>query len=135
MALNVVTIMGRIVADPELRKTQSGTDVISFTIAVDRDIKSKDGERATDFIDVAAWKQTAEFISKYFHKGSAIVVNGRLQTRKYQTKEGYNRVAVEVLAENVYFGESKPKQSGNNQETSTYSGGFVELEDVADLPF
>lgn len=135
MALNVVTIMGRMVADPELRKTLSGTDVISFTIAVDRDIKSKDGERATDFIDVAAWKQTAEFISKYFHKGSAIVVNGRLQTRKYQTKEGYNRVAVEVVANNVYFGDSKSKQSGNNQETSTYSGGFVELEDVADLPF
>lgn len=135
MALNVVTIMGRMVADPELRKTQSGTDVISFTIAVDRDIKSKDGERATDFIDVAAWKQTAEFISKYFHKGSAIVVNGRLQTRKYQTKEGYNRVAVEVVANNVYFGDSKSKQSGNDQETGTYSDGFVEMEDMEDLPF
>ena len=135
MALNVITIMGRMVADPELRKTQSGTDVISFTIAVDRDIKSKDGERATDFIDVAAWKQTAEFISKYFHKGSAIVVNGRLQTRKYQTKEGYNRVAVEVVANNVYFGDSKSKQSGNDQETGTYSDGFVEMEDMEDLPF
>lgn len=133
--LNTITICGRICNELELKTTLSGTEVISFTVACGRDFKDKTGEKQTDFIDVVAFKNTAMFVKNYFSKGEMVIVSGRLQTRKYQTKEGYNRVAVEVLAENVYFGESKSKQSGNNQETSTYSGGFVELEDVADLPF
>jgi single-strand DNA-binding protein len=106
--LNHITLMGRLTRDPELRFTQSGTPVASFTLAVDRDFSSRDGgERQTDFIDIVAWRQTGEFVSKYFAKGSMAVVSGRLQIRDWQDKDGNKRRSAEVVAENVYFGESK----------------------------
>ena len=106
--LNHITLMGRLTRDPELRYTQSGTPVASFTLAVDRDFAAKDGgERQTDFIDCVAWRQTGEFVSKYFQKGSMAVVCGRLQIRDWQDKEGNKRRSAEVVTDNVYFGESK----------------------------
>lgn len=109
--LNHITIMGRLTRDPELRRTGSGTAVASFTIAVDRDYSGKDGgEKETDFIDCVAWRQTGEFVSKYFTKGRMAVVSGRLQIRSWTDKEGNKRRTAEVDAENVYFGDSKPSQ-------------------------
>ena len=106
--LNHITIMGRLVRDPELRRTGSGIAVTSFTVAVDRDFGGRDGgERETDFIDCVAWRQTGEFVSKYFTKGSMIVVSGRLQIRNWNDKDGNKRRSAEVVADNVYFGESK----------------------------
>ncbi len=106
--LNHINLMGRLTRDPELRYTQSGTAVASFSIAVDRDFNSRDGgERQTDFIDIVAWRHTGEFVSKYFTKGSMCVVSGRLQIRDWQDKDGNKRRTAEVVAENVYFGESK----------------------------
>ncbi|MBQ2959887.1 MAG: single-stranded DNA-binding protein, partial [Oscillospiraceae bacterium] len=113
--LNHITIMGRLVRDPELRSTQSGTSVASFTVAVDRDFGGRDGgEKQTDFIDCVAWRQTGEFVSKYFRKGSMIVVSGRLQSRKWQDREGNNRTNWEVVADNVYFGESSRRDGGDS---------------------
>ena len=112
MALNKIIIMGRLTADPEVRYTQSNVPVASMTLAVDRDFKDKQsGERATDFIDVIAWRQTAEFASKYFSKGRMAVVSGRLQTRTYEDKNGTKRKAVEVVAEQLYFGDSKREEA------------------------
>ena len=112
--LNHITIMGRLTRDPELRTTQSGVSVASFTAAVDRDFGGRDGsERQTDFIDCVAWRQTGEFVSKYFHKGSMIVVSGRLQSRKWQDRDGNNRTNWEVVADNVYFGESRRSREEN----------------------
>ena len=106
--LNHIVVMGRLTRDPELRTTQSGVNVASFTVAVDRDFGGRDGaERQTDFFDCAAWRQTGEFVSKYFQKGRMIVVSGRMQSRKYQDREGNNRTAWEIQADNVYFGDSK----------------------------
>lgn len=106
--LNHITIMGRLTRDPELRRTNSGTPVASFTVAVDRDFSGKDGgEKETDFIDCVAWKGTAEFVSKYFSKGRMIVVSGRLQLRDWTDKEGNKRRSAEVVADNCYFGDSK----------------------------
>lgn len=105
--LNKVNLMGRLVDDPELRRTQSGIPVCSFRIAVDRDFLNS-GTRETDFIDVVAWRSTAEFVSRYFIKGRMAVVDGRLQTRTWTDREGKNRVSVEVVAESVYFGDSRP---------------------------
>ena len=106
--LNHITIMGRIVRDPELRRTNSGTAVASFTIAVDRDFGGRDGgEKETDFIDCVAWRQTGEFVSKYFTKGRMAVVSGRLQIRTWTDKDGNKRRSADVVAENVYFGDSK----------------------------
>lgn len=106
--LNHITIMGRLTRDPELRRTGSGVAVTSFTVAVDRDITSKEtGERETDFIDCVAWRGTGEFVGKHFTKGSVIVVSGRLQIRGWTDKDGNKRRAAEVVADNVYFGESK----------------------------
>ena len=106
--LNHITIMGRLTRDPELRRTNSGTPVASFTVAVDRDFSGKDGgEKDTDFIDCVAWRGTAEFLEKYFKKGRMIVVSGRLQLRDWTDKEGNKRRSAEVVAENVYFGDSK----------------------------
>ena len=106
--LNHITIMGRLTRDPELRTTQAGVSVTSFTVAVDRDFGGRDGgERQTDFIDCVAWRSTGEFVSKYFHKGSMIVVSGRLQSRKWQDRDGNNRTSWEINADNVYFGESR----------------------------
>ena len=115
--LNHITIMGRLTRDPELRRTGSGVAVASFTVAVDRDFASKDGgERETDFIDCVAWRQTGEFVSKYFRKGAMIVAAGRLQIRNWQDKEGNKRRSAEVIVENAYFGEGK--RDGNNAQNS-----------------
>ena len=106
--LNHIVIMGRLTRDPELRRTGSGVAVTSFTVAVDRDFGSKEsGERETDFIDCVAWRQTGEFVSKYFAKGRMAVVSGRLQIRNWTDKEGNKRRTAEVIADNVYFGDSK----------------------------
>ena len=105
--LNKIILMGRLTRDPELRRTQSGTAVTSFSIAVDRDFKSQNGEKETDFIDIVAWRSTAEFVSKYFSKGRMAVVEGRLQTREWTDKEGGKRIATEIVADNVYFGDAK----------------------------
>lgn len=109
--LNRIVLMGRLTRDPELRKTQSDTPVCSFSLAVDRDYK-RDGEKETDFIDVVAWRSTAEFVSKYFTKGRMATVEGRLQIRDWMDKEGGKRRSAEVIADNVYFGDSKPKEDG-----------------------
>ena len=106
--LNHITIMGRLTRDPELRRTGSGTAVASFTVAVDRDFSGKDsGEKETDFIDCVAWRQTGEFVSKYFTKGRMIVVDGRLQIRPWTDKDGNKRRSAEVVADSCYFGDSK----------------------------
>ena len=105
--LNRIIIMGRLARDPELRRTGSGTAVTSFTLAVDRDFKSQGGEKETDWIDVVAWRNTAEFVSKYFTKGRMAVVEGRLQMRNWTDRDGNKRVSAEVVADNVYFGDSK----------------------------
>lgn len=110
--LNHITIMGRLTRDPELRRTGSGLAVASFTVAVDRDWPNKEtGEKETDFIDCVAWRQTGEFVSKYFTKGSMIVVSGRLQIRSWVDKDGNKRKTAEIVADNVYFGESKKKDT------------------------
>ena len=101
--LNKIILMGRLTRDPELRRTESGTAVCSFSIAVDRDFKSKNGEKETDFIDIVSWRATAEFVSKYFTKGRMAVVEGRLQIRDWTDKEGGKRRSAEVIADNVYF--------------------------------
>ena len=113
--LNRIIIMGRLVRDPELRTTQSGVSVTSFTLAVDRDFKNRDsGEKSTDFIDVVAWRQTAEFICKYFAKGRMAVAEGRLQIRDWKDRDGNNRRSAEVVADNVYFGDSKRDSGGDS---------------------
>ena len=112
--LNHICLMGRMVRDPEMRTTTSGTAVASFTLACDRDYKADGGERETDFVDIVAWRGTADFVSKYFHKGQMAVVSGRLQIRNWTDKEGNKRRSAEVVAENVYFGESK-RSDGNTQ--------------------
>ena len=111
--LNKVIIMGRLVKDPELRRTQSGTAVTSFRIAVDRELKSQDGRKQADFFVVVAWGGTAEFVSKYFTKGRMAIVEGRLQTRDWTDREGGKRVATEIVADNIYFGDSKRDGAGD----------------------
>ena len=127
--LNNIVIMGRLTRDPELRRTGSGTAVASFTVAVDRDFGSKDGgEKETDFIDCVAWRNTAEFVSKYFTKGRMAVVSGRLQIRPWTDKEGNRRRSAEVIAESVYFGDSKKDgdNSGSSYDSNPYNapGGY-----------
>ena len=139
--LNHITIMGRLTRDPELRRTGSGIAVASFTVAVDRDFGGRDGgEKETDFIDCVAWRQTGEFVSKYFTKGSMIVVSGRLQIRSWTDKDGNKRRTAEVVADNVYFGESRRSSEsnasyggntyggnaygGNNYGGNSYGGGY-----------
>lgn len=114
MALNHIDIMGRICNDIELRRTGSGVAVASFTLAVDRDFKNGSGEKETDFIECVAWKNTADFVSKYFGKGRMAVVSGRLQIRTWTDKEGNKRKIAEVVADNVYFGDSKKESEGNS---------------------
>ena len=137
--LNKIIIMGRLTRDPELRHTQSGTAVTSFTLAVDRDFKNKQsGEKETDFIDIVAWRQTGEFVSRYFNKGRMAVVEGRLQMRDWTDKDGNKRRAAEIVADNVYFGDSKKEQdTGAPAYYGAPSGGqFSQLEDDdGDLPF
>ena len=113
--LNHIVIMGRLVRDPELRRTGSGVAVASFTLAVDRDFgKNENGEKETDFIDCVAWRQTGEFVSKYFTKGRMAVVSGRLQIRSWTDKDGNKRRTAEVVADNVYFGDSKREGDGGS---------------------
>ena len=115
--LNHITIMGRLTRDPELRRTGTGTAVASFTVAVDRDFGGRDGgEKETDFIDCVAWRQTGEFVSKYFTKGRMAVVSGRLQIRGWTDKDGNKRRSAEVVADNVYFGDSR--RDGDNGGSS-----------------
>lgn len=153
--LNTITIMGRLTRDPELRRTGSGIAVASFTAAVDRDF-SQDGNKETDFIDCVAWRQTGEFVSKYFTKGKMIVVKGRLQIRSWTDKDGNKRKSAEVVADNCYFAESKrDTDSASNSSnyaapgstfsnayaqagytTPPYENDFAELvDDDAQLPF
>ena len=120
--LNKIFLQGRLVADPELRHTQNGVAVASFRLAVDRDFKDKTtGEKSTDFIDIVAWRNTAEFVSKYFTKGRMAVVEGRLQIRDWTDKDGGKRRSAEVVADNVYFGDSK-RDGGDN---SGYNPGYA----------
>ena len=131
--LNKIFIMGRMTRDPELRRTQTGTPVASFTLAVDRDLKDKQtGERKTDFIDCVAWRSTAEFISRYFSKGRQAVVVGSLQMRDWTDKEGNKRRSAEVVADNVYFGDSKRE---DGYSTTAASDGYDALSDDEPIPF
>ncbi len=123
--LNKIFIMGRLTRDPELRRTSTGTPVASFSLAVDRDFKDKStGERTTDFIDVVAWRQTGEFVSRYFTKGRMAVVEGRLQIRDWTDKDGNKRRAAEVVADQVYFGDSKRDGEGGGYSAGYSQGGY-----------
>lgn len=152
--LNHVVVMGRLTRDPELRRTQSGTAVTSFSLAVERDFKGQDGEKVTDFFDVTAWRNTAEFVNRYFTKGRMMVVDGRLQSRKWEDRDGNRRTSIEIVADSCYFGDSKKESSGppsagayppsggyDTPGYGGYSGGygdnqFRELdEDDGELPF
>jgi single-strand DNA-binding protein len=146
--LNHIVLMGRLTRDPELRYTQTGTPVASFSLAVDRDYGNRDtGEKQTDFIDVVAWRQTGEFVSKYFVKGTMAAVSGRLQIRDWQDKEGNKRKSAEVVADNVYFAESKKSREGGEPARGTqpaqggYGGSvkpspFQEIDEAdGELPF
>lgn len=138
--LNHITIMGRLARDPELRRTGNGIAVTSFTLAVDRDFAPRDGgERETDWIDCVAWRNTGEFVSKYFAKGRMAVVSGRLQVRNWTDKDGNKRRSAEVIAENVYFGDSKRETTPNSAQPQPYGstpapayGGYADSGDVAD---
>lgn len=131
--LNKVVIMGRLTSDPELRRTTTGTPVTTFTLAVERDYKNKSGEKEADFFDVVAWHNTAEFVTKYFTKGRMAVVAGYLQRRNWKDKDGNGRTTVEIIADNVYFGDSaKEKKAAPAEE---YPADFDEVEDDGNLPF
>ena len=134
--LNRIILMGRLTRDPELRRTGSGTAVTSFSLAVDRDFKSQSGEKAPDFIDIVAWRNTAEFVSKYFTKGRMAVVEGRLQLRDWTDKDGGKRRSAEVVAEHVYFGDSKRSES-DTASAPPASGDFREVpgDEEGELPF
>lgn len=121
--LNRIILMGRLTKDPELKRTQSGTAVTSFSIAVDRDFKGQNGERETDFIDIVAWRSTAEFVCQYFSKGRMAVVEGRLQIREWKDQNGNNRRSAEVVADNVYFGDSKRDGSGAPAHSASAPSG------------
>ena len=121
--LNHIVIMGRLTRDPELRRTGSGIAVASFTVAVDRDFGNRDGgERETDFIDCVAWRQTGEFVSKYFSKGRMIIVDGRLEMRDWTDKDGNKRTSAEIVVANAYFGDSKRDNEGGSYGGNTYGG-------------
>lgn len=148
--LNKIFLMGRLTRDPELRRTQNGTPVAGFALAVDRDYKNADGTKETDFIEVVAWRTTAEFVSKYFTKGRMAVVEGRLQIRDWTDKDGNKRRSAEVVADSVYFGDSKKEgeSSGGSyggapvggykaagKAVDVEAGDFAEIDDDGDLPF
>ena len=123
--LNHIAIMGRLTRDPELRRTGSGLPVASFTVAVDRDFgKNENGEKETDFIDCVAWRNTAEFVSKYATKGRMVAVSGRLQIRSWTDKDGNKRRTAEVVADNVYFGDSRRDAEGGNSYGGGNRGGY-----------
>lgn len=139
--LNVVALMGRLVADPQLRQTTTGKNVASFRVAVDRGRKDANGQNQADFFDIVAWDKSAEFICRYFQKGSMISVEGRLQSRNYQDKNGSNRTAIEVVASNVSFAGNKEPTQGQNVANSAVSAPvaasneYTPIEDDGDLPF
>ena len=145
--LNHITLMGRLVRDPELRRTGTGIAVASFTVAVDRDFGGRDGgEKETDFIDCVAWRQTGEFVSKYFTKGRMIVVSGRLQIRSWTDKEGNKRRTAEVVADNCYFGDSNKREGEGSYAAPAAYGAYsapaapasdfaMLADDDAQLPF
>lgn len=130
--LNHITIQGRLTKDPELRHTGSGTPVASFTIACDRDFKDQNGENQTDFVNVVAWRNTAEFVSKYFSKGSMIIASGRLQMRSYTDKNGNKRTDAEVVIDNGYFGDSKKSAESANATPGVFTDAQIP---ESELPF
>lgn len=142
--LNVVALNGRLTADPELRHTSTNVPVTSFTLAVDRGYVKAGAERQTDFIDIVCWRVTAEFVSKYFHKGQLVAVEGSIQTRNFTDSQGNKRKAVEVVASNVHFAESRRENSSGSAPAHTEqpapvsygdNGDFVEIAGDDDLPF
>ncbi len=149
--LNVIAVMGRVVADPELRKTTTGISTTTFTIACDRNFVKAGSERQTDFFDIVAWRSSAEFASKYFKKGQLVAVNGSLQTRSYEDKNGNKRKVYEIVADNLHFAESRssgggagapgaaPAQRALPQEEESYTAGapddFAVIDESEDLPF
>ena len=139
--LNKIIAMGRLTKNPELRRTGSGKAVTSFSIACDRDFKGQSGEKETDFIDVVCWQNTAEFVSRYFTKGRMAVVEGRLQIRDWTDKDGSKRRSAEIVAENVYFGDSRndgqqSQHKAAGAPVSVYPGSdFDEIDDDGELPF
>lgn len=143
--LNRVILSGRLIRDPEIRYTQSGVAAANFCIAVDRDFRNKEtGERQADFLDCVAWKGTAEFLQKFFHKGSGIIVDGKIQTRTYEDKDGNRRKVVEVKVDSVYFAGSKPEQrqehsglGGMKKETddAIYEAAMSAFDSQEDMPF
>lgn len=138
--LNTITIMGRLTRDPELRRTGTGIAVASFTLAVEDDYKPEGGERKTIFVDCVAWRGTGEFVSKYFSKGRMMVVRGKLDIRDWTDKEGNKRRNAEIVAEDVYFGDSKKSDDayGGNSYAPGYvqnTGEFEEIDDEEQLPF
>lgn len=128
--INRVILVGRLVADPDLRKTQSGTSVASFRLAVERR-KTKDGKQETDFFNITAWQKTADLIYQYLRKGSLVGIDGRLQNRSYETQSGEKRYVTEVITETVQFLESKKDGETNTQEADPYDG----IDQKDDLPF
>lgn len=128
--LNTITIMGRLTRDPELRRTSSGVAVASFTLACERDFAPQGADKETDFIDVCAWRYTAEFVDKYFSKCQMAVVTGRLQIRNWQDKEGNKRRSAEILADHVYFCEAKRDKTTQGEPQYDPQGGFSEIEDT-----
>lgn len=136
--LNKIILMGRLTRDPELRHTNTGTAVASFALACDRDFKNQNGDKETDFIEVVVWRNTAEFVSRYFTKGRMAIVEGRLQVKSYTDKDGNKRNTTEVVADQVYFGDSKKEEGkATAAEQEAMYAGFAELsaEDSGSLPF
>ncbi|MGI6014332.1 MAG: single-stranded DNA-binding protein [Oscillospiraceae bacterium] len=130
--LNQVSIMGRFTRDPELRYTQAGTPVAAFTLAVERDFKDGNGDKQTDFIDIVAWRQTGEFVSKYFTKGQTAVVSGRLQVRDWTDREGSKRRSAEVIADHVYFAEIKRSRKDSN-DVDVLQGYDLDAQGLTDM--
>lgn len=134
--LNRITIGGRMAQTPELRSTQSGIDVVRFSVACERDCPTKAGEREVDFIPCVAWRGTAEYIYRFFTKGQKIIIDGHLQTRKYMTQDGQNRTAFEILVDTAYFGDSKNNVTDSGKETEDGDEDFFsQLPEGDDLPF
>lgn len=133
--LNKIIIMGRLTRDPEMRHTQTGTSVASLTLACDRDFKPQNGEKETDFVDVVVWGKTAEFAANYFTKGRMAIVDGRLQVRDWQDKYGNKRKTAEVVADRMYFGDSKQEGKQESKKQTALAEDFCEIEDDGDLPF
>lgn len=137
--LNIIAIMGRLVRDPEMRQTTTGKSVASFRIAVDRGSKDANGQNQANFFDVVAWNKTAEFVCKYFQKGSLIAIDGHLQSRSYQDKSGQNRTAIEIIANNVHFAGSKNQNATREPDVAPPPAAnldsYAPIDDTGDLPF